>query len=75
MYNSFTKCVVLGPLQEIDLLWFDYRKQSLARKRPLNLCIWGGRLREVWLYFSFAPLDPKKEATLSEVIFLFAILF
>lgn len=62
---------MLGPLQEIDLLCFAYRTQSLARKRPLNLCIWGGRLREVWLYFSFAPLDPKKDATLSDVIFFF----
>lgn len=61
MRNSLSKCIVLGPLQDIDLLWFDYRKRSLARKRPLNnLCIWGGRLRKVWVYFSFAPLDPKR---------------
>ena len=36
-----------GPLKA----WFVFTDTSTSRKRPLNLRILGGRLREVWMYW------------------------
>ena len=41
-----------GPLKA----WFVFTDTSTSRKRPLNLRILGGRLREVWMYWDIRML-------------------